>query len=205
MPSDYSEDELEQDGGEILLPPTNAEEELVEEDQARAEELKAEGNELFKTGDFSTALTSYSAAVPVSRGKLRAVCLNNRAACHVGLGQYAQAVQDCSACLELDPDYHKALVRRAKCYGHLNKWHECSQDWDQLAKTAPALVVESERRVAKKKSEEQLEKDKAELISKAKDVGNKVLGWFGMSLDNFQCHQDPATGSYSIQMKNTGS
>ena len=39
-------------------------------------------------------------------------------------------------------------------------------------------------------------------MGQLKDMGNKVLGWFGMSVDDFGFEQDPATGSYSINMKN---
>ena len=36
---------------------------------------------------------------------------------------------------------------------------------------------------------------------KLKDLGNTVLGKFGMSLDNFKTDKDPNTGSYSINFK----
>jgi hypothetical protein len=36
---------------------------------------------------------------------------------------------------------------------------------------------------------------------KLKDLGNTVLGKFGMSLDNFKAEKDPETGSYSINFK----
>ena len=36
---------------------------------------------------------------------------------------------------------------------------------------------------------------------KLKDLGNTVLGKFGMSLDNFKAVQDPATGSYNISFQ----
>lgn len=34
---------------------------------------------------------------------------------------------------------------------------------------------------------------------KLKDLGNTVLGKFGLSLDNFKAEKDPQTGSYSIK------
>lgn len=37
------------------------------------------------------------------------------------------------------------------------------------------------------------------VAGKLKDLGNTVLGKFGLSLDNFKAEKDPATGSYSIQ------
>lgn len=36
---------------------------------------------------------------------------------------------------------------------------------------------------------------------KLKELGNTVLGKFGMSLDNFKADKDPQTGSYSINFK----
>lgn len=36
---------------------------------------------------------------------------------------------------------------------------------------------------------------------KLKELGNTVLGKFGMSLDNFKAEKDPNTGSYSINFK----
>ena len=46
------------------------------------------------------------------------------------------------------------------------------------------------------------DKLKEEALEKLKDVGNSILGNFGMSLDNFQVQQDPHTGSYNISMRN---
>lgn len=43
------------------------------------------------------------------------------------------------------------------------------------------------------------DKMKDEMIGKLKDLGNTLLGKFGMSLDNFKAEQDPNTGGYSIK------
>lgn len=39
------------------------------------------------------------------------------------------------------------------------------------------------------------------MMSKFKDLGNTLLGKFGMSLDNFKAEKDPATGGYSIKFQ----
>jgi hypothetical protein len=36
-------------------------------------------------------------------------------------------------------------------------------------------------------------------IGKLKDLGNSILGNFGLSMDSFNAVQDPKTGSYNIQ------
>jgi hypothetical protein len=44
-----------------------------------------------------------------------------------------------------------------------------------------------------------MQKMKDEALGKLKDLGNTILGNFGMSLDNFKMVQDPSSGSWSIR------
>ena len=39
------------------------------------------------------------------------------------------------------------------------------------------------------------------MLGKLKELGNTILGKFGLSIDNFKAVQDPATGSYSISFQ----
>ncbi|MQL79120.1 hypothetical protein Taro_011558 [Colocasia esculenta] len=48
---------------------------------------------------------------------------------------------------------------------------------------------------------EKREKLKEEMMGKLKDLGNSILGHFGMSVDNFNAVKDPNTGSYSISFQ----
>ena len=48
-------------------------------------------------------------------------------------------------------------------------------------------------------SEERMTKMKDEALGKLKQLGNSILGNFGMSLDNFNMKQDEKTGSWNIR------
>ena len=52
-----------------------------------------------------------------------------------------------------------------------------------------------------KLKEEKFNRLKDDAMGKLKELGNSILGNFGMSLDNFKMAQDPHTGSWSIGMK----
>ena len=46
-----------------------------------------------------------------------------------------------------------------------------------------------------------MSKLKDEALGKLKDLGNSILGNFGMSLDNFKMTQDPTSGGWNISMQ----
>jgi hypothetical protein len=50
-----------------------------------------------------------------------------------------------------------------------------------------------------KLNDERMTKMKDEALGKLKELGNTILGNFGMSLDNFKMAQDPSSGSWNIR------
>lgn len=111
------------------------------------------------------------------------------------------ALYDCDRSLECNPRYSKVLGRRAGVLEKLGKLDEAAADaevWAQMdSSAAPRQLVAR----LKKAITERDEKLKEEMMGKLKDMGNWVLGKFGMSLDNFKAVQDPKTGSYSISFQ----
>ncbi|ONM19024.1 TPR repeat-containing thioredoxin TTL1 [Zea mays] len=79
---------------------------------ARARSL---GNELFNSGKFSEACIAYGEGLkqhPVNK-----VLYCNRVACRFKLEQWEKSIEDCNEALKIQPNYTKALLRRAASYG----------------------------------------------------------------------------------------
>lgn len=133
------------------------------------------------------------------KGDKLAVYYCNRAATLIHMERFDEAVKDCDVCILLNPMYAKGYVRRSSAYEKQDNTEDALRD----AKTAMQMDPSNatlRKTVARlqKIEDERLEKLKAETMDKLKDLGNSLLGNFGLSLDNFQAVQDPNTGSYSI-------
>jgi tetratricopeptide (TPR) repeat protein len=171
---------------------------------------------------------------PADQVEQRAVYAANMAACHLKLGNAKEAKTMCDKALDLDPGYVKARLRRAqaneridssaalsdalKDYQHLLDRHhgkatkkddDTSEEEERvprivLDKTTLAICQRSVRDLPPK-IKIKMEKEKDEMIGKLKDLGNTVLGKFGLSTDNFQFQKDPSSGNYSMNFVNSPS
>uniref|UniRef100_A0A8C6YRH7 Tetratricopeptide repeat protein 1 n=1 Tax=Nothoprocta perdicaria TaxID=30464 RepID=A0A8C6YRH7_NOTPE len=176
-----------------------------EEKQTRRKEsttLKEKGNEQFKKGEYGEAEDSYTRALqicPACFQKDRAVLFSNRAAAKMKQDKTEAALSDCSKAVELDPNYIRALLRRAELYEKTEKLDEALEDYKTILEKDPSVHQAREACMRlPQQIEERNEKLKKEMIGKLKDLGNLVLRQFGLSTDNFQIKQDSSTGSYSI-------
>ncbi len=167
--------------------------------------FKERGNEHFKAAQFESAIECYTSAIAAAPldATERAVFFANRAACYAKIGEHDGVVEDCTEALSVQPEYTKALLRRAHAKEQLDQPHEALED----AKRALELEPDNKEADAAVKrlevvSAAKLEKQKDEMLGQLKDLGNSVLGRFGMSLDNFKAEKDPNTGSYNISFQN---
>jgi tetratricopeptide (TPR) repeat protein len=78
---------------------------------ARARSL---GNELFNSGKFLEASLAYGDGLRQDPSNPVLYC--NRAACRYKLGQWEKSIEDCNDALRIQPNYTKALLRRAASY-----------------------------------------------------------------------------------------
>lgn len=123
----------------------------------------------------------------------------NRAATLLHMGRLDETINDCTIAILYNPFYAKAYIRRGSA-------HERNEDTEAaLLDLRRAYELQPGDTTTKKSldrletlEKERLEKLKEETMDKLKDLGNSILGNFGLSLDNFQAVQDPKTGGYSI-------
>ena len=151
------------------------------------------------TGDNDTRRKI--AMLRVENRKNRSVYFANRAACFLALNEYESAASDCSDAIDLDPTYLKAYMRRAMAFEKLEEYDRGLDDAQHILKSIDSANGFAKAYVARITpiAEKKREELKDEMVSKLKELGNSLLGNFGLSLDNFKAEQDPDTGSYSIK------
>lgn len=190
----------------------NYEDALTEDEQnqrmlSQADAAKSQGNALYASGNYDEALKCYGNALEITAdhansNDIRAMCYSNSAMCHLQLKQYEEAVELSTKALELNPTYAKAFLRRAQALEKLDRLDEALTDLNKVVELNPGnQQASSDIKRLEPVVAERREKMKEEMIGKLKDLGNSVLGRFGMSVDNFKAVKDPNTGSYSISFQ----
>ncbi|KAA1468642.1 TPR-like protein [Dentipellis sp. KUC8613] len=144
-------------------------------------------------------------AIEVEVSKARAVLNANIGACHVQLGEHEEAVKACSQALLDDPEYTKALQRRAQSNEKIGSWSSLSkaqEDYKKLLEILPssspqAKEVQRTLRLLEPRVEAAQKKEMDEMLGKLKGFGNTILGKFGLSTDNFKFEPN-GQGGYSM-------
>ncbi|XP_063784484.1 tetratricopeptide repeat protein 1 [Pseudophryne corroboree] len=196
------EEEVELDEETLLEMERELSEEQREDRRKESTRLKDEGNQLFKKGDYVAAEDIYSQALqscPACYKKERSILFSNRAAARLSQDKNELALKDCTKAIDLNPDYIRALLRRAELYEKTDKLDEALADYKSvLEKDVSCQKAREACMRLPRQIEQRNEKLKEEMISKLKDLGNLVLRPFGLSTENFKVNQDSDTGSYSI-------
>ena len=111
-------------------------------------EAKAQGNALFKDGSYTEANSAYTKAIDLCGGggggaldrptrQLKATLYTNRAAAQLKLSRHDQAIEDCTAALDLDDTAAKALYRRAEAYAAKDQLAAAFRDAKRLLQIEP--------------------------------------------------------------------
>ncbi|GMI26391.1 hypothetical protein TeGR_g7081, partial [Tetraparma gracilis] len=98
-------------------------------------EAKEAGDAAFRKEKWNECVEEYSTALNVDSdlgksGKIHAVIRCNRAAGYMALRRFREAARDCTAALNIAPDYRKGLLRRARCHARLKLYKESLADYE---------------------------------------------------------------------------
>merc|ERR1712002_44018 len=98
---------------------------------------KEEGNTAFKAGHLTEAIRLYSEALEIDpcNRSTNAKLFFNRATVAAKLGKIKDSIEDCSKAIDLDPNYTKAILRRAKSYLETEQYEEAVRDYERVSKS----------------------------------------------------------------------
>lgn len=110
----------------------------------------------------------------------------------------------------MSPKYSKALFRRAQAEERIGTYSSSTEALKDYKTVRELDDITDVTRKECLKAEQRLpaiikdlgEKEKEEMMGKLKDLGNTLLGKFGLSTDNFQMQKDPSSGNYSVNFVN---
>jgi DnaJ family protein C protein 7 len=142
------------------------------------ENRKKEGNDAFSSGRHQEAYDIYTECINIDpeNGGLNATLYANRAAAAMKLGKNAEAAQDCSKAIELDPNYLKAYTRRANCYLALEQYEEAVRDLEKAQQLDPEdEEISRSLRQAKLELKKSKRKDYYKILGIPKNAGDDEI------------------------------
>ncbi|XP_074645859.1 dnaJ homolog subfamily C member 7-like [Tubulanus polymorphus] len=120
----------------LRLAPDHVKAKLIYKKAKLLIQKKEEGNQAFRSGKFDDAYRIYTEALEIDPHNIytnsKLYC--NRATVCAKLNKLEQAKEDCTQAIELDGNYLKAYLRRAKCFMDLEKFEEAVQDYEKVYK-----------------------------------------------------------------------
>lgn len=93
------------------------------------------GNDLFKSERFTEACLAYGEGLRLDPSNSVLYC--NRAACWFKRGLWERSIDDCNQALSIQPNYTKALLRRAASNSKLERWADAVRDYEVLRRELP--------------------------------------------------------------------
>ncbi|KAJ3102602.1 Hsp90 cochaperone [Phlyctochytrium planicorne] len=106
--------EVEDDGKDDMLP--------TRREGGWAEDLKAQGNKAFSSGDFKNAISLFTQAINLDPSNH--VLYSNRSACYASLKDYATALADAEKTVDLNTSWAKGYSRKGAALYGLSRFKE---------------------------------------------------------------------------------
>ena len=171
-------------------------------------DFKERGNEFFRNKQYEEAREAYTEAIFLaetsgeSDNDLKAAIYSNRAACNMMLDSVDACLADADHALSLKTPYPRVRTRRFWALRKQGKANDALAELKKAFEEDPELEKSfaKEYSEVQKEAEIETEKLKTEALGQLKELGNKFLGLFGMSTDNFHLQKNP-DGGYNVQFK----
>lgn len=141
------------------------------------ESMKTEGNALFSSKKWLEAIDAYGRALEVEpeNSRVNAIIYCNRAAAYKEEGLMKEAVQDCTAAINIDPSYVKAYQRRARCHQATEDHSKAVQDFEWVKENTNTREAAAELREAKILLKRSKRKDYYKLLGVARDADERQI------------------------------
>ncbi|KAJ1026284.1 hypothetical protein NDA16_002371 [Ustilago loliicola] len=110
-----------------------------DEDLAKAEQLKAEGNKAMSAKDFGAAIEAYGKAIELNPNS--PVYFSNRAAAFSQIGQHDQAIDDAKQASKIDPNFGKAYSRLGHALFSSGRFQEAVEAYSKGVEVDPTNEV----------------------------------------------------------------
>lgn len=141
----------------LMLDPDHQKAKKMRQKSKSLKDKKEKGNELFKACKYREALAMYNEALAIDplNKDTNSKLYYNRALVNTKLGNLNDAVNDCTAALDINERYMKALLKRAKCLSDLEKYDDAVRDYEtalKLEKTTEIKNLLREAKIALKRS-----------------------------------------------------
>ena len=182
-------------------------EEEKEEINKKIIDSRKEAGELYKAQKYIEALNMYSLLLKdAKRAKLNeqlVILYCNQGICFNKLNDKDKALESFSSALKLNDKYAKALANRMLLYNAKGDYIEAYDDFKRLKEIDQKLFSNYAHMEGDLCAKAEVKKKEMtdEMLGKLKEMGNSILGNFGISLDNFKMIPN-GQGGYSIQYNN---
>ena len=206
-PAQANSEEKNQDNLEQEEPEVQLSEEEKEEINKKIIDSRKEAGELYKAQKYIEALNMYSLLLKdAKRAKLNdqlVILYCNQGICFNKLNDKEKALESFSSTLKLNDKYAKALANRMLLYNAKGDYIEAYDDFKRLKEIDQTLFSNYSHMEGELCAKAEVKKKEMtdEMLGKLKEMGNSILGNFGISLDNFKMIPN-GQGGYSIQYNN---
>ncbi|KIS66363.1 uncharacterized protein UMAG_10205 [Mycosarcoma maydis] len=110
-----------------------------DEDLAKAEQLKAEGNKAMSAKDYGAAIEAYGKAIELNPNS--PVYFSNRAAAFSQIGQHDSAIDDAKQASKIDPKFGKAYSRLGHALFSSGRYQEAVEAYQKGVEVDPSNEV----------------------------------------------------------------